>query len=196
MRAASGPPQALGLNSSKKECRAMFREVDINNNGALTSIHGLRGVRGLLPGALHMTNNPELASLSGLELLIGVEAKDNYGFSLNIRNNAVLCLSAPDRARFLNGTRFSLPDAGNSGVTFTQAERTDGCVTCPAAAACDGTGNEDATAPCFSVAAADTATCPVQTQVCRRDRKLTVIFARLRLEFCSRGPFNRLFFPR
>ena len=136
------------------------RSVFIRDNGALTSIRGLRGLRGLLPGSLFVIDNPVLASFSGLELLTGVAAKDGSGYSLYFESNAVLCLSAPDRARFTDGPRFSLPDAGNSGVTFDQAERTAGCIACPAEAACDGTGNGDATAPCFSVAAADSAACP------------------------------------
>jgi hypothetical protein len=136
------------------------RSVYIGSNNALTSIRGLRGLRGLLPGSLYVYDNRVLASLSGLELLTGVADKDNWGYSLYIANNAVLCLSAEDRARFTDGTRFSLPDAGISGVYSPQAERTAGCTACFAGAACDGTGNgDDTTAPCFSVAAAGTEAC-------------------------------------
>ena len=81
------------------------RSLWIQNNANLGSIAALGNLLGELQGSLYVSNNPVLASLSGLELLTGAGG-------LYIKDNGVLCLSASDRARLLDGTRFSLPDAG------------------------------------------------------------------------------------
>ena len=76
--------------------------LSIFNNANLASLAGLRNVRGALPGALRVSYNDALTSLSGLEGITRIEGKSGglgSGWSLLIGNNGVLCLSAADRAR-------------------------------------------------------------------------------------------------
>ena len=64
----------------------------INENSHLASLAGLRNVRGALPGALVVTGNPSLTSLSGLEGITRIEGKANDGTTLHITDNSALCL--------------------------------------------------------------------------------------------------------
>ena len=73
--------------------------LDIYDNDNLTSIAGLRDLRGVLLGSLSVSSSPALVSLSGLEGVTRVEGMNIFGNSLYIRNNAALCLSDADRAR-------------------------------------------------------------------------------------------------
>ena len=58
------------------------RRVYIFNNDALTSLRGLAGLRGALPGSLTVLDNGALPSLSGLDGVTGVGAQDAWGYSL------------------------------------------------------------------------------------------------------------------
>jgi hypothetical protein len=117
--------------------------VFIGYNADLASVRGLGGVHGALGGALFVGNNGALGSLAGLERVTGAS-------SLNINGNTVLCLSDEDRARLGDVAAGSV-----QGAWFPSA-----CAACPADVACDGTGNGDKTAHCFSVAGGDARACP------------------------------------
>ena len=71
----------------------------LSNNAALASIHGLHEVVGALPGAVMITGNPLLTSLSGFEGVTAVEGSSGGGRSLRITGNGMMCLSADDRER-------------------------------------------------------------------------------------------------
>ena len=64
--------------------------LEISNNKALTTIKGLRGLRGALPSTLSIKSNDALESLSGLEGVTGIEgfiANGKYRKSLIIDGN-------------------------------------------------------------------------------------------------------------
>ena len=64
--------------------------LEVRNNAALTSLSGLGGLAGTLPGALNVNGNPQLANLDGLDGLTGITGQSGDGTSLAIVNNAAL----------------------------------------------------------------------------------------------------------
>ena len=75
----------------------------ISDNSELTTLAGLRGLRGSLPGALRISDNPALVSISDLDIPGGVEGKDSAGVNVYVRENDALCLSQGDRDRLRSG---------------------------------------------------------------------------------------------
>jgi hypothetical protein len=75
------------LNSVGKDVSGNSVIVVENNN--LKDLRGLRGLQGMLQGAVHVANNKALLSLDGLQQVLGI-GKDENGVSLNITNNALL----------------------------------------------------------------------------------------------------------
>ena len=62
----------------------------ISSNDALTSISGLRGVSGVLPGGVEISINAALLSFDGLEGVTGVDGYDETGASIYVEGNAAL----------------------------------------------------------------------------------------------------------
>ena len=75
------------LNSVGKD--ALGNSVVVVENANLRDLSGLRGLQGMLEGAVHVANNKGLTSLDGLQQVLGI-GKDANGVSLNITNNALL----------------------------------------------------------------------------------------------------------
>ena len=75
------------LNSVGKDQQG--KSVVIVNNPNLRDLSGLRGLQGLLSGALHISGNTALQTLDGVEQVSGIGFDEN-GVSLNITDNEQL----------------------------------------------------------------------------------------------------------
>ena len=72
------------LNSVGKDSQG--NSVIVVENPVLDSVKGLRGLQGLLQGAVHISANSALKNLNGMEQVLGI-GYDEHGVSLNITNN-------------------------------------------------------------------------------------------------------------
>ena len=72
------------LNTVGKDSQG--NSVIVVENQNLDSVKGLRGLQGLLQGAVHISANTALRNLNGMEQVLGI-GYDEHGVSLNITNN-------------------------------------------------------------------------------------------------------------